>query len=85
MTYDQSNDPRDGDYDPKDDASELDLVYDQLLAAQKTVRALRSALETILMIHDGNQPPALNMPDLDYARRTIRDIHFRARDALERC
>lgn len=42
------------------------------------------ALENILAMHDGNQPAALSMPDLEYARRTIRNIHREARAALGR-
>lgn len=45
---------------------------------------LRDALEQILCCHDGNQPDALNnMPDLEYARRTISTIHQIARAALK--
>lgn len=43
---------------------------------------LVEALKDILMMHDGNQPAALNMPELDYARRTIDTIHARVRQAI---
>lgn len=45
--------------------------------------ALREAMEEILCQHDGNQSPAMNMPDLDYARFVIRQIHNTARAALK--
>jgi hypothetical protein len=44
---------------------------------------LREALEEILCCHDGNQPDALNMPDLEYARRIISTIHRIASAALQ--
>jgi hypothetical protein len=54
----------------------------RLLEAEEKIRRLVEALEEIQCRHDGNQPPALNMPELDYARRVIREIHRIAQDAL---
>lgn len=48
----------------------------------KYVPMLVEALQEILCCHDGNQPEALNMPDLQYARWTIAAIHRLARAAL---
>lgn len=45
-------------------------------------KELLDSLEEILCCHDGNQPPALNMPDLDYARRVIWEMHTIANKAL---
>lgn len=53
---------------------------DSALVAEVT--RLREALDDILRQHDGNQSPAMNMPDLDYARMVIRSIHYTARTAL---
>jgi hypothetical protein len=43
---------------------------------------LRGALQNILEARDDNQPAALNMPDLEYARSIIKIIHREARRAL---
>ena len=60
---------------PDLEAAYLDL-YDE-------VQRLRAALEIITMMHDGNPPlPLADMPSVEYARRTIRNIHQEARAAL---
>lgn len=51
-------------------------------AAEAVLRNWREALEEIAATHDGNQPAALNMPELDYARHTIRQMNQVARKAL---
>lgn len=44
---------------------------------------LREALRVIQLMHDGNPPMALaDIPEIDYARRTISNIHAHARAAL---
>ena len=61
---------------PDLEAAYLDL-YDE-------VKRLRAALEIITMMHDGNPPlPLADMPSVEYARRTIRNIHQEARAALK--
>ena len=61
-----------------DEAAEfLPALYDE-------VKRLRAALEIITMMHDGNPPlPLADMPSVEYARRTIRNIHQEARAALK--
>lgn len=59
-------------------------VQEDLAAGADEIERLTGVLETILMMHDGNQPAALGMPDLEYARRTIRNIHLEAHAALSR-
>jgi hypothetical protein len=54
-----------------------------IIRACNSHQALVDALEEILCTHDGNQPDALMMPDLAYARRTIGNIHRVARAALK--
>jgi len=46
---------------------------------QALVRELVDDLTDIETEHDGNQSPAMNMPDLDYARLIIRRIHRKAK------
>lgn len=46
------------------------------------LKRLREALQNILEARDDNQPAALNMPDLEYARSIIKIIHRTARGAL---
>lgn len=72
--------PDGGDIEIGYDANGLPDGYHAKLFA--SAEALVKALEDILTMHDRNQPAALNMPDLDYARRTIMSIHIRAKDAL---
>lgn len=54
----------------------------QLATTQQKLATAVEALESILCMHDGNQSPAMNMPDLGYARKVIRDIHREANAAL---
>lgn len=46
------------------------------------VKTLVEALRKIRETHADNQSPALNMPDADYCRRIIRDMHRIAKEAL---
>jgi hypothetical protein len=59
----------------------IELMF-RLEAALKRIEALEAALRNILEARDDNQPAALNMPDLQYARAIIRIIHRHARDVL---
>jgi hypothetical protein len=56
--------------------------HDGLSRDARLARA-ENALRNILAMHDGNQPAALNLPDLEYARRVIRNIHAEARNYFE--
>lgn len=48
------------------------------------IERLQSALRVIQLMHDGNPPlPLADMPEIDYARRTIRNMHAEARAALK--
>jgi hypothetical protein len=58
--------------------SNIGLVHE----AAARIEALEAALRNILEARDDNQPAALNMPDLEYARSIIRIIHGHARDVL---
>jgi hypothetical protein len=49
---------------------------------REAAKGLAEALDNILYMHDGNQSPAMNMPDVDYARFIIRKIHNESRAAL---
>ena len=49
---------------------------------REKVAGLVEALDNILCMHDGNQSPAMNMPDINYARFVIQQIHNESRDAL---
>jgi hypothetical protein len=49
------------------------------------IRELVAALELITQMHDGNPPlPLADMPEVDYARRTISNIRYEARQALDK-
>lgn len=51
---------------------------------REEIERLRWALERISMMHDGNPPmPLADMPELDYARRTLGNMRAEARDALK--
>jgi hypothetical protein len=47
------------------------------------IAKLGSALETISEMHLPDQPAALNMPEIDYALRHIREMRWTAKKALE--
>jgi hypothetical protein len=47
------------------------------------IETLTEALQAIASMHDGNPPlPLADMPEIDYARRTISTIHREARTAI---
>jgi hypothetical protein len=61
LTYDQwkTTDPRDGDYDPQDDVSELDLVYDQLREAKEDAKHAAKVSEHNIAVLRGALDEAL--------------------------
>ena len=60
-----------------------DAMIKKLVKQEEVVEAMREFLECLPCHHDGNQPMALDISDLDYARRVIRTIHREGRKALK--
>ena len=60
------------------------LLEKDLEVVTESLGVAIDALLDIKYMHDGNQSPAMNMPDLDYARRVIRSMNLIAKETLER-
>lgn len=55
----------------------------EIAEKEARIERLEAALEAIICMHDGNPPlPLADLPEIDYARRTISNIHREARAAL---
>ncbi len=59
------------------------MTRGELAALVSRIAKLGSALETISEMHLPDQPAALNMPEIDYAMRHIREMRWTAKRALE--
>lgn len=58
-------------------------VIEALAAKDAEIKRLRESLEFISYMHDGNPPLVLaDIPEIDYARRTISSMRSEARKAL---
>lgn len=63
---------------------DLPSLYAEIAKNDERIAKLEAAMELILCMHDGNPPlPLADMSEIDYARRTISNIHREARAALQ--